>query len=247
MVIAIFCDGACPGNGKRSAVAGWAWAAWPGGVARGEPAYSGSGKPPGLATNQRAELTALWSALQWARGQTDPAVIHTDSMYAINCTQTWGPGWKRRGWKREGGEIQNLDIIRPLVELWAAEAVPRGWRLQHVRGHQTGSSPEAWGNNWVDRAAVAACGSAATGGRPVSGPKEPTLPAFIHTQSTHKTTTTAIADESDLDAIVHEPRSAVAMQHEESSASVRTFPPSPPRGGHSFFAGNDLRRWFGGK
>jgi hypothetical protein len=83
------------------------------------------------------------------------------------------------------------------------------------------------------------------GSRHVSGPTEPTLPAFIHMQSAHKTTT-AIADESDLDAIVHAPRSAVAMQHEDSSSSVRTFPLSPPRGGHSFFAGNDLRRWFGG-
>lgn len=233
MVTAIFCDGACPGNGKRSAVAGWAWAAWPGGVARGEPAYSGSGKPPGLATNQRAELMALWSALQWARDQTDPAIIHTDSMYAINCTQTWGPGWKRRGWKREGGEIQNLDLIRPLVELWAAEAGSRGWQLQHVQGHQSGSSPEAWGNNWVDRAAVAACGSGATGGS-----KEPVMPAFIRLKHT---TTAAIADIDDLDTIVHE----------DSSASVRTFPPSPPRqthaSTHTLFAGNDIRRWFGGK
>lgn len=78
--------------------------------------------------------------------------IYTDSMYTINCTSKWGPSWKRAGWKRAGGEIiQNLDLIQPLVALWQPK-----WKLVHVRGHQTGSSPEAHGNNWVDRAAVAA-------------------------------------------------------------------------------------------
>jgi hypothetical protein len=45
----------------------------------------------------------------------------------------------------------NLDLIRPLVEEWASCRVP----LKHVRGHQS-AGPEAHGNNWVDRAAVAA-------------------------------------------------------------------------------------------
>jgi hypothetical protein len=45
----------------------------------------------------------------------------------------------------------NLDLIQPLVDVWRPT-----WQLIHVRGHQTGSSPEVWGNNWVDRAAVLA-------------------------------------------------------------------------------------------
>ena len=72
-------------------------------------------------------------------------------MYAINCASVWGPSWKRKGWKRDAGEIMNLDLIRPLVEEWASCRVP----LKHVRGHQS-AGPEAHGNNWVDRAAVAA-------------------------------------------------------------------------------------------
>jgi hypothetical protein len=39
----------------------------------------------------------------------------------------------------------------PLVDIWRP-SVP----LVHVRGHQTGSGPAVHGNNWVDRAAVAA-------------------------------------------------------------------------------------------
>jgi ribonuclease HI len=167
MVVAIFTDGACPGNGKRSAIAGWAWAAWPGGVAAGEPAHSAFGKPPGTATNQRAELMALLEGLRWsasAGAAHGPATFYTDSMYSIQCMTKWGPGWRRKGWKRDSGEpLQNLDLVQPLVELWLAEHKARGWSVQHVRGHQSGRSPEAWGNNWVDRAAVAACSGSGSG------------------------------------------------------------------------------------
>ena len=148
----IYCDGACRGNGTALAIGGWAWAYWPG-VARGEPTHYGSARLADPATNQRAELKALLEALRWWAGHDGgPITIYTDSMYAINCTTTWGPSWRKRGWSRSSGEpLQNLDLIQPLVEFWQ-----RKWRLVHVRGHQTGSSAQAHGNNWVDRAAVAA-------------------------------------------------------------------------------------------
>lgn len=156
----IFCDGACRGNGSKHALGGWAWAYWPG-IAAGEPTtYRADrlGVPsPGLVpTNQRAELMALLEALRWWRsaGGGGPVTIYTDSMYAINCASKWGPSWKRAAWKRSSGEpLQNLDIIKPLVDIWAVGGGK--WHLQHVRGHQTGHGPEVHGNNWVDRAAVA--------------------------------------------------------------------------------------------
>lgn len=153
--MSIFCDGACSGNGKRNAKGGWAWAYWTGPV-RGSPDVAAADSlevPAGLpATNQRAELTALMKVLRWLSLNSVASVdIYTDSMYTINCTSVWGPAWKKGGWKRKTGEpLQNLDIIVPLVDLWRPS-----WRLHHVRGHQTGSSPAAYGNNWVDQAAVA--------------------------------------------------------------------------------------------
>jgi ribonuclease HI len=74
-------------------------------------------------------------------------------MYALNCASKWGPGWKRTAWRRASGEpLQNLDLIKPLVELWQAGR----WPLVHVYGHQKGNGWQAYGNNWVDQAAVAA-------------------------------------------------------------------------------------------
>ena len=162
MTGSLFCDGACSGNGSVRARGGWAWAWWAGPVA-GEPTVARADllETPPAATNQRAELMALLEALRWwsapvagtaCGGGGGPVTIYTDSMYTINCTSVWGPGWRRRGWTRGSGEpLQNLDLIRPLVELWRPE-----WRLVHVRGHQAGSGPGAIGNNWVDRAAVLA-------------------------------------------------------------------------------------------
>ena len=128
----------------------------------GEPERFGAARLSDPATNQRAELMALLEALRWwAGGAAGPITIYTDSMYAINCTSKWGPAWRKKGWKRDSGEpLQNLDLIRPLVDLWQPK-----WRLVHVRGHQTAATPEAHGNNWVDRAAVVA-----SQGEPVVGP-----------------------------------------------------------------------------
>lgn len=153
----IFCDGACKNNGQKGAVGGWAFACW---TQRptGEPVTAAADRlqigPKGEApTNQRAELKALLEALQYATGQPK-SVIYTDSLYSLNCTTKWGPAWKKAGWTRSSGEpLQNLDLIKPLVDLYGS--LKGRVEIQHVRGHQTNSSAEAWGNNWVDRAAVA--------------------------------------------------------------------------------------------
>ena len=155
--MSIFCDGACKGNGQKGAVGGWAFAYWTG-KAYGEPVTAGADRleigPKGeVPTNQRAELKALLEAVKFAleldlMGVT--VTIYTDSLYAMNCASKWGPSWKKAGWTRSSGEpLLNLDLIKPLVDLCGKI------KFQHVRGHQTNCSPEAAGNNWVDRAAVA--------------------------------------------------------------------------------------------
>lgn len=163
----IFCDGACPGNGTKTARASWAFAYWPHPLhtVGGPPATEEAAPLDPLTpqTNQRAELTALLRALEWAKEELitesgSTITIYTDSVYAMKCTTEWGPKWKRDGWTRSSGKpLENLDLVKPLVDLWQSEnTADHTWVLEHVPGHSKKPGPEKHGNDWVDAAAVAA-------------------------------------------------------------------------------------------
>ncbi|RMA46095.1 ribonuclease H [Bifidobacterium sp. wkB344] len=104
---------------------GWAWADHEGGDADAGGASNG--------TNQIGELCAVVQALRAHPGER-PLVIETDSQYAINCSTTWVPGWKRKGWKNSQGKpVKN----RPLIEAIDREiqARPGSVRFVWVKGH----------------------------------------------------------------------------------------------------------------
>jgi len=140
----VFTDGACPNNGKRNANAAW------GALLVTDDGYivldrlSGAIPLSESQTNQRAELTALLRGLELAEKQLarDPelkkVMIWSDSQYSINCASVWGPVWKNRGWKKQGGEIQHLDLIRILVE--KTQKVWFKIEYKWLKGHKGGES-----------------------------------------------------------------------------------------------------------
>ena len=74
-------------------------------------------------TNNTAELTALHQALVFAEQEiaTGSCVqILSDSSYAISCIAKWATGWEKRGWKRSGGDIKNLDLIKTAYALYSS-------------------------------------------------------------------------------------------------------------------------------
>ena len=104
---------------------GWAWADHEGGDADAGGASNG--------TNQIGELCAVLQALRAHPGER-PLVIETDSQYAINCSTTWVPGWKKKGWKNSQGKpVKN----RPLIEAIDQEIQARqgSVRFVWVKGH----------------------------------------------------------------------------------------------------------------
>ena len=104
---------------------GWAWADHEGGDADAGGASNG--------TNQIGELCAVLQALRAHPGER-PLVIETDSQYAINCSTTWVPGWKKKGWKNSQGKpVKN----RPLIEAIDQEIQtrPGSVRFVWVKGH----------------------------------------------------------------------------------------------------------------
>lgn len=156
MQISIFCDGACPRNGKIGAKAGYGVI-----VYRGTTAVLHTHSSPLSAdepqTNQRAELQALFYAINYAAEAGGMHVnIYSDSKYALDCVQTWGPSWEARGWKKadKKQEIMHLDIIKPMYELW--QTIKRHCALKHVRGHTGARDFVSLGNQVADWLATAA-------------------------------------------------------------------------------------------
>jgi len=141
--VSIYCDGACepnPGNAGSGVV-----------VYRGgelAELWYGLYNPAG--TNNTAELNALHAALGMAEKEiaADNSVeICSDSQYAIHCVRDWAPGWEKRGWKKAGGEIKNLDIIQACYLVY--RRIEDELRLTHVAAH-VGTE----GNELADRMAM---------------------------------------------------------------------------------------------
>ena len=132
-ILHIFTDGACPNNGKKNANAAW------GCLLVSDDGYivldrfSGAIPLSEPQTNQRAELTALLRGLEVAEkcltrdSELKKIQLWSDSEYSINCASVWGPKWKSRGWKKQGGEIQHLDLIRVLVE----KTIALGFKIEY--------------------------------------------------------------------------------------------------------------------
>ena len=140
-----FCDGGCdPNPGKAgSGIA----------IYKGEQLiqlWYGMFNPNG--TNNSAELNALYQSLCLAKKVIEmgkSAQIYCDSMYSIQCIRDWAPGWKKRGWKRKDGEIQNLEIIQQAFGLF--NEIKGQLTLTHVKAH-AGTE----GNELADRMTMVA-------------------------------------------------------------------------------------------
>ena len=159
--VQIYCDGACepnPGN------AGSGMAIYRKGCVT--QLWYGLYNPTG--TNNTAELTALHQALLFAEQEiaTGSSVqILSDSKYAISCIATWAGGWEKKGWKKSGGDIKNLDLIKPAYALYSS--IKAQVTLTQVSAH-VGTE----GNELADRMAMSAVLNKATGFRQYEDPIE---------------------------------------------------------------------------
>ena len=151
LLLAIYADESCLGNGREGENPGGAaglieyrnprteslrrWDYW-----RSEPAT----------TNNRM---ALWSVIEGfraiaAKGGRFRVVFTSDSTYLVKGMSEWVHGWMARGWRRKGGEIENLDLWQDAVELVRPHQVQWRW----VRGHH-GHPQNEYSNDLAVRAA----------------------------------------------------------------------------------------------
>jgi ribonuclease HI len=98
-------------------------------------------------TNNRMELMALLRGIELVPERT-AEVLYSDSQLAVRTVNEWAPAWEARGWRRARGPVENLDLVRPLVEaLRARPELEVRWIRAHV-GHR-------W-NEYADRLAAQA-------------------------------------------------------------------------------------------
>jgi ribonuclease HI len=114
-------------------------------VSGGHPVALGS--EGGDTTNIRMEGRALIAALGLAAGAE--CSINTDSEFWINVITKWAPGWKANGWRKKSrGEIQNLDLVRELYDLYSKS--PKA-KLVWVKGHNNDPGNEL-ADEWANKA-----------------------------------------------------------------------------------------------
>jgi ribonuclease HI len=143
--VSIYCDGACepnPGHAGSGIVV----------YRAGKLAELWFGLYNPMGTNNSAELNALYHALRMAEAEIEAGntvEVCSDSAYSLNCIRAWAPSWEKKGWKKPGGEIKNLEIIRDCYEIY--RRIKKELTLTHVAGH-VGTE----GNELADRMAMLA-------------------------------------------------------------------------------------------
>ena len=139
----IYCDGACEPNPGKAGSGIVVYRA--GKLAE---LWYGLYNPRG--TNNTAELNALYHALRMAEAEINDGKtveVCSDSAYSINCIRSWAPSWEKRGWKKPGGEIKNLETIQDCYAIY--RRIDEELILTHVAGH-AGTE----GNELADRMAM---------------------------------------------------------------------------------------------
>jgi ribonuclease HI len=100
---------------------------------------------------QKAELIALWRALQLAAEKT--INIYTDSKYAFTTLHLHGATYKERGLTTSGGK--DIKYGPEILELLEAVWAPRNVAVKLCPWHQKGKTLVALGNQRADQEAYA--------------------------------------------------------------------------------------------
>jgi ribonuclease HI len=150
-VISVYADESCRGNGREGDNPGGA-----GGLIQcflddsSMPLQRDYWISERATTNNRMALRSAIEAFRVLSGkQRSLDVFFTsDSNYLVQGMTAWTRDWVRRGWKRKGGTLENIELWQELVEEAAAHR--HHWRW--VKGHASHPQNE-YANHLATRAA----------------------------------------------------------------------------------------------
>lgn len=101
-------------------------------------------------TNNKMALAGAIGVLQLLarKGKRLRVLLVSDSEYLVRGVREWLPAWIAKGWRRKGGEIENLELWRALEQSLALHQTQLAW----VRGHN-GHPKNEYANDLAVRAA----------------------------------------------------------------------------------------------
>ena len=83
-------------------------------------------------TNNAEEMKAIIFVVFDAAKRGVPAIIYSDSAYAINTFTNWMFSWERNGWVKGDGKVpENLELVKAFFELNKKYKIT----LNKVKGH----------------------------------------------------------------------------------------------------------------
>jgi len=93
-------------------------------------------------TNNQCELLAIYEAIIAIKQTEDISRIHvefcSDSEYSIKVITKWATKWRKDGWKKKGGDIKNLNLIKHIM----TEVKSMRYNFKHVKAHKACSFPK---------------------------------------------------------------------------------------------------------
>ena len=146
--IIIYTDGACSGNGSKSAKSGIGiHFSKRNKIKFDDVSESLEATDGNKLTNQRAELYAILKALRITKEVTNHIIIYTDSEYSINCVVRWFASWVS---KNKVDEKKNVDLIRPIHQYYRSN----NFEFRHINSHTGLQDEHSLGNEEADRLAT---------------------------------------------------------------------------------------------
>lgn len=112
--------------------------------------------PTWVRSNNRCEYYAAIKAMELVNEydpeKTKTLHIFTDSMLLLNTCTKWMHSWYKKGWKKSGGEIKNLDLVKMLHENCRTRTI----KWTHVPSHTSRTDFNSVWNDKVDKLAYSA-------------------------------------------------------------------------------------------
>ncbi|HVT40461.1 MAG TPA: ribonuclease H [Gemmatimonadaceae bacterium] len=150
-LIAVFADESCLGNGRDGDNPGGAGALIEYRQHADAPVRSDLWISDPATTNNRMALQSVIETMYaiGTKGARFRIVFTTDSRYIIDGLTDWVHGWAKRGWRRKGGAIENLELWHEAIRAVNDHEVCWRW----VRGHD-GHAQNEYANYLATRAAA---------------------------------------------------------------------------------------------